>query len=96
MDALTHAMLIAVTLCVRTEVAKMMIALGTWFASVRQGMPEASSAAQSQNRYQRQKLLRSKSFRSGTQSIIETGLGRQGVHKRDAEHMVYGRFSFRS
>jgi len=30
----------------------------------------------SQNRYQCQKLLRSKSFRSGTQSTIETELGR--------------------
>ena len=47
-------------------------------------------------RCQCRKVLRSKSFRNGTQSTIETELGHQGVHKRDAEHMVYGRFSFRS
>jgi len=41
----------------------------------------------SHNRYQRRKLLGSKSFRNGTQSIIELGLGRQGVHKKRAEHI---------
>jgi len=48
----------------------------------------------SHNRCQCRELLRSKSFRSGAQSIIETGLGRQGVHKRHAEHMVHRGFSF--
>jgi len=55
-------------------------ALGTWFANVRQGTAEASSAAQSQQNCQCRKVLRSKPFRN----------------ERDAEHMVYGRFSFRS
>ena len=31
-----------------------------------------------------------------SRSSLRPELGHQGVHKRDAEHMVYGRFSFRS
>ena len=70
-------------------------ALGTWFANVDKERRKRQRPF-SHNRYQRRKFLRSKSFRSGTQSIIEMGLGRQGVHKRHAEHMVHGGFSFRA
>jgi hypothetical protein len=71
-------------------IASAALALG--FALVR-GLPTCDKERRkrqvplSHNRCQCRKLLRSESFRSGTQNIIETGLGRQGVHTRHAEHM---------